>query len=165
MIIVDRALQQRERDGNPVRVAMVGAGSMGRGIALQILNSIPGMRLVAISNRHPEAAKRIYVEAGAQSVTAVDSVAQLEVALEREEYAVTDDPVILCEARGIDAILEVTGSIEFAANVVLKAIENRKHTIIMNAELDRTWDAYSRFTRTEPELSSPTQTGTSPASS
>jgi predicted homoserine dehydrogenase-like protein len=138
MIIVDRALEQRERDRNPVRVAMVGAGSMGRGIALQILNSIPGMRLVAISNRHPEAAKRIYAEAGAKSATAVDSVAQLEAALEREEYAVTDNPVILCEARGIDAILEVTGTIEFAANVVLKALENRKHTIIMNAELDGT---------------------------
>jgi predicted homoserine dehydrogenase-like protein len=138
MIIVDRALQERERDRNPVRVAMIGAGFMGRGIALQILNFISGMRLVAISNRHPEAAKRIYAEAGAKSVTAVDNVAQLEAALDREEYSVTDNPVILCEARGIDAILEVTGSIEFAANVVLKAIENRKHTIIMNAELDGT---------------------------
>ena len=138
MIIVDRALQQRERDKNPVRVGMVGAGFMGRGIALQILNSIPGMRLVAISNRHPEAAKKVYAEAGAKSVKAVDSVDELEAAMEREEYAVTDDPMILCEAKGIDAILEVTGSIEFAAKVVLKAIENRKHTIIMNAELDGT---------------------------
>jgi predicted homoserine dehydrogenase-like protein len=138
MIIVDRALEQRERDKNPVRVAMVGAGFMARGIALQILNSIPGMRLVAISNRHPEAAKRIYAEAGAKSVIDVDTVAQLEAALEREQYAVTDDPMILCAAKGIDAILEVTGSIEFAANVVVKAIENRKHTIIMNAELDGT---------------------------
>jgi predicted homoserine dehydrogenase-like protein len=138
MIIIDRALQERERDGNPVRVAMVGAGFMGRGIALQILNSIPGMRLVAISNRHPEAAKRIYAEAGAKSVTTVDTVAQVEAALQREEYAVTDNPAILCQARGVDAILEVTGSIEFAAHVVLEAIENRKHTIIMNAELDGT---------------------------
>lgn len=138
MIIVDRALQQRERDKNPVRVAMVGAGFMGRGIALQILNSIPGMRLVAISNRHPEAAKKVYAEAGAKCVKTVDSVEQLEATLGRAEYAVTDDPRILCEAKGIDAILEVTGSIEFAANVVLRAIENRKHTIIMNAELDGT---------------------------
>jgi predicted homoserine dehydrogenase-like protein len=138
MIIVDRALQERGRNKNPVRVAMVGAGFMARGIALQILNSVPGMRLVAISNRHPEAAKRIYSEAGAKSVISVDSVAQLEAALDREQYAVTDDPMILCAAQGIDAILEVTGSIEFAANVVLSAINNRKHTIIMNAELDGT---------------------------
>jgi len=138
VIIVDRALEERARNHNPVRVAMVGAGAMGRGIALQIFSAVPGMRLVAISNRHPEAARKVYAEAGARSVVSVDSVAKLEEALWREEYVVTDDPTILCEAKGIDAILEVTGSIEFAADVVLKAIENRKHVIIMNAELDGT---------------------------
>ena len=35
MILVDRALARRKREGKPVRVAMVGAGFMGRGIALQ----------------------------------------------------------------------------------------------------------------------------------
>ena len=35
MIIVDTALQKREAEGQPIRVAMVGAGFMGRGIALQ----------------------------------------------------------------------------------------------------------------------------------
>jgi predicted homoserine dehydrogenase-like protein len=138
MIIVDRELEERRRTNNPVRLGMVGAGFMGRGIALQILNAVPGIRLAAISNRHPDAAKRVYAEAGAESVITVDSVSQLESALARKEYAVTDDPMILCEAAGLDAILEVTGSIEFAANVVLRAIENRKHVIIMNAELDGT---------------------------
>ena len=46
MIIVDRALEQREREGNPIRVALVGAGFMGRGIALQIVTATPGMDLV-----------------------------------------------------------------------------------------------------------------------
>ena len=50
MIIVDKALQEREKEGRPVRVALVGAGFMGRGIALQILSAMAGMRLVAISN-------------------------------------------------------------------------------------------------------------------
>lgn len=39
MIILDRALERRERDGNPVRVAMVGAGYMGRGIAFQMVTA------------------------------------------------------------------------------------------------------------------------------
>ena len=51
MIIVDRLLRQREADGKPVRVGMVGAGFMARGVANQIVNSVPGMRLVAIANR------------------------------------------------------------------------------------------------------------------
>ena len=49
MIIVDTALAKRLQAGNPVRVAMVGAGYMARGIALQILTAMPGIRLVAIS--------------------------------------------------------------------------------------------------------------------
>jgi hypothetical protein len=41
MILVDTALQKREDAGQPIRVGMVGAGFMGRGIALQILGSVP----------------------------------------------------------------------------------------------------------------------------
>jgi predicted homoserine dehydrogenase-like protein len=52
MIIIDKALERRQQEGNPVRVAMIGAGFMGRGIALQIFTAVPGMELVAISNRH-----------------------------------------------------------------------------------------------------------------
>ena len=57
MIIVDSALEEREQQGRPVRVGMVGAGFMARGIALQILGPVRGMELVAISNRDPERAR------------------------------------------------------------------------------------------------------------
>ena len=32
MIIVDNALKERERQGRPIRVGMVGAGFMGQGL-------------------------------------------------------------------------------------------------------------------------------------
>src|SRR5664280_3328264 len=54
VIIVDTALRAREAAGNPIRVGMVGCGFMGRGVANQIVNSTPGMALVAIANRHVE---------------------------------------------------------------------------------------------------------------
>jgi len=138
MIIVDTALAKRQAEGKPVRVGMVGAGFMGRGIALQMAHSVPGMRLVAIANRHLEGARRAYVEAGSGEPKVVETAKQLADAIDRGEYAITDDPMLLCEARAIDAIIEVTGTIEHGAHVVLKAIENRKHVIMMNAELDST---------------------------
>ncbi|HEY9634328.1 MAG TPA: SAF domain-containing protein [Coleofasciculaceae cyanobacterium] len=138
MIIVDKALQAREEAGNPVKVAMIGAGFMGRGIANQILNSVPGMKLVAISNRSIDEAKRAYAEAGAEDVKVVDTVSELEDAIAKGQYAITDDAMLLCKADGIDAIVEVTGAIEFGAHVVMEAIANRKHIILMNAELDGT---------------------------
>jgi predicted homoserine dehydrogenase-like protein len=117
---------------------MVGAGFMARGIAMQILKSVPGMELVAIANRSVDKAHRAYAEAGDSNARLVDSVSGLEAALERGEHAVTSDPLLLCDARGIDAIIEVTGAVEHSAHVAMRAIENRKHVILMNAELDGT---------------------------
>ena len=138
MIIVDRALQECLANGNPVRVAMTGAGFMGRGIANQIINSVPGMRLVAIANRHLEGARRAYTEAGVESVEEIETVSGLEEAIDRGQYAITEDASLLCQAEQIDALVEVTGTIEYAAEIVMKAISNRKHVILMNAELDGT---------------------------
>jgi len=138
VIIVDNALAKRQEQGNPVCVAMIGAGFMGRGIALQIQNYVPGMELVAIANRHLDGAKRAYQEAGIQNVSEVESSAQLEDAIAQRRFAVTEDAMLVCEAEGIDAVIEVTGAVEFGSRVALKAIENGKHVILMNAELDGT---------------------------
>lgn len=138
MIIVDTALQKRHAAGNPVRVAMVGAGFMARGIALQINMSVPGMELIAISNRHIDGARRAYEEAGITDICEVATVQQLEEAMARKQVAITEDPLLMCDAEGIDAIIEVTGVVEFGAEVVLRAIKNHKHVIMMNAELDGT---------------------------
>lgn len=138
MIIVDRALQECLAAGNPVRVAMTGAGFMGRGIANQIINSVPGMELVAIANRHLTGAVRAYKEAGIEEVREVNAIPALEESIANGQYAVTEDAKLLCQAEQVDAIIEVTGTIEYAAEIVMEAIANRKHVILMNAELDGT---------------------------
>lgn len=138
MIIIDTALQKRAEENNPVKVAMIGAGFMGRGIANQICNSVPGMELVAIYNRSLEKAKRAYREAGIDNFYYVDSKNILEDNIKSKKFSVTDNPYILCEAEGIDAIIEVTGTIELSSHLILKAFENKKHVILMNAEVDGT---------------------------
>jgi predicted homoserine dehydrogenase-like protein len=138
MFIVDTALQARAEAGNPIRVGMIGAGFMGRGIANQIVNSVPGMELVAIFNRSVDGAKRAYTEAGIEEVKVVTTVGELEESIAQGKYAVTDDAMLICQAGGIDAIVEVTGAIDFGAKVVLEAIAHKKHVVLMNAELDGT---------------------------
>ncbi|MEH2347696.1 MAG: Gfo/Idh/MocA family oxidoreductase [Nostoc sp.] len=138
MIIIDRALQARAAAGNPIKVGMIGAGFMGRGIANQIVNSVPGMELVAISNRQIDAAKQAYSEAGIEEIQVVATVSELEDAIANGKYAVTEDAKLLCRAEGIEAIIEVTGAVEFGAHIVMEAIAHCKHVIMMNAELDGT---------------------------
>jgi predicted homoserine dehydrogenase-like protein len=136
--MIDAALKEREQEGNPIQVGMVGAGYMGRGIALQIQKYTKGMNLVAISNRTLSKAEQAYRAAGVGNIKPVETVTQLEDIIAQNKFAITDDPMLLCEARNIDALVEVTGTIEHSAHVVIKAIENKKHVVLMNAELDAT---------------------------
>lgn len=138
MMIVDTALQQREREGKPIRVALVGAGYMGRGITQQMVNCMVGMKLVAIANRSLAGAERAYTEAGATMLQPVETVAQLENAIAKGVYAITNNPLLLCQAENVDAVIEATGEVEFAAHVAMEAIQNHKHLILIDAELDAT---------------------------
>lgn len=138
MFIIDTALKSRQELGNPVKVAMVGAGFMGWGIANQIVNYLPGMELVAVSSRNLASANKAYAEAGIFDPLEVTTQSALEDAIQAGQPAVTDNAMLLCQAEGIDALIEVTGTIEFAAGIVLEAIANGKHIVLMNAELDGT---------------------------
>lgn len=138
MIIVDQALEKRQRENRPIRVGMIGAGFMARGIALQMFTAVQGMRLVAISNRSLDGAVRAYREAGIEQPTTVESVRKLEDKIETGHFAVTDDALLLSRAANIDVVIEVTGAIEFGAQVVIEAIKHGKHVVMMNAELDGT---------------------------
>ena len=136
MIIIDTALQKRLAQGNPVRVALVAAGYMGRGIALEILRAFPGIRLAVIVNRTVDQAERAYREAGASEFRPVASPAELDKAIADGAYAVTDDPTVACRARGIEAVIETSGDVEYGSLVALEALKNGKHVILMNAETD-----------------------------
>jgi predicted homoserine dehydrogenase-like protein len=133
---VDIALQKRETSGNPIRVGIIGAGATGRAIALQLGTPVPGMRLVAISNRTLEHAERSIQEAGFHKWERVNSANEAEEQIARGVLALTTDPAVLTSCKAIDIVVEVTGSIEPAANVVLDALKHRKHVVLVNAELD-----------------------------
>lgn len=138
MVIVDTALERCEREGKPIRVALVGAGYMGRGIALEMISSIRGMRLVAIANRTLDEAGRAYRNAGIDEVRIVENATQLDDAIAGGKCAITDDPATLCSAENVDVVIEATGQIERGARTTLEAIRHGKHVVLMNAELDAT---------------------------
>src|SRR5690348_14922060 len=119
MVIIDNALQQREADGRPIRVGFVGAGFMARGLANQILNVTPGIRLAAISNRHVERASEVYRYAGAADPLIADSQSALDAEIAASRPVVTGDASLLCQSEQIDVLIDLTGAVEFGAQVAL----------------------------------------------
>jgi len=137
VIIVDRALAARAEQGKPIRVGMVGAGFMGQGLTNQIENSVPGMRMAAVHNRHPERAFHVYRYAGRDPIGA-GTQAAVDEAIRRGQPVVAEDPMTICRSPEIDVVVDVTGSVEFGSQVILEAFRHGKPVVLMNAEVDAT---------------------------
>jgi predicted homoserine dehydrogenase-like protein len=138
LTIVDSGLKMREEQNKPIRVAMIGAGFMGQGLTNQITNSVPGMRMVAVQNRHPEKAFHVYRYSGINDIVEATSQTQVDEAIRSGKAVVTEDPLLLARSEHVDVLVDVTGSVEFGAHVLLEAFKHGKDVILMNAELDAT---------------------------
>lgn len=139
MMVIDRLLMERESSGRPIRLGMIGAGFQARGVALQLVSRrAPGIRLCAISNRRIDAARQAFLQAGSSEPKIVDSPSQLSDCVAQDIPSIAEDATILTDCQELDAILEVTGSVEYAASAVLRAIAHGKPVVMMNAELDGT---------------------------
>ena len=136
MIIVDRALERREQEGRPVRLAVTGAGFINRGMTNRIVNHTKGMELSVIVNRTAANAVRCYAEAGIDDPVEVNTVTELTAAVEAGRPAYTSDYTVATQCELIDCVIEGTGTIHYAAPVVLDAIANGRHVVMLNAELD-----------------------------
>jgi predicted homoserine dehydrogenase-like protein len=138
MIVIDTALKARHASGHPIRVGIIGAGFMGQGLTNQILNSVPGMDVVAIYNRAGERALNVFRYAGRTDAVVAETQKKLDQAIEAGQPVVTEDPYLLAHSPLIDVLVDVTGSVELGARVILKAFKHGKDVVLMNAEIDAT---------------------------
>ena len=135
-ISVYASMQRREEEGNPIRVGIIGAGATGRAIALQLGTPVPGMRIAGIANRTPKHAERSFREAGIEEWDSADTPEQAETSIRAGRPVLADDPTVLTRCAAVDLIVEVTGSVNFSAAVVLDAFDHGKSVVLVNAELD-----------------------------
>ncbi|MBP7832485.1 MAG: NAD(P)-dependent oxidoreductase [Candidatus Levybacteria bacterium] len=138
MIIVDTALQKRQDENKPIQVGLIGAGFMARGLALQIQNHTPGMRVAVIVNRTLQKATEAYEFAGIKNSKTVSTPQEVDEAISHNEFAVTSDPDAVIQSQKIDVIVDITGTIEYAADITFKSLKNKKHVVHLNAELEGT---------------------------
>jgi predicted homoserine dehydrogenase-like protein len=138
MIIVDTALEAREKEGRPIRVALIGAGFMSHGLANHIFNTTPGMRLAGVYNRRPQRAFDLFNYAGVKDVVSPKTQKEADLAMKEGIAVATDNAFFLARSPEIDVLVDVTGSVEFGAHVALEAFRHKKDVVLMNAEIDAT---------------------------
>jgi predicted homoserine dehydrogenase-like protein len=137
VIAIDTLLRQRQTDGRPVRMGLVGAGFMARGLVNQVVNSTPGVQLTVVCNRTPAKAHAVVTEAGATPVAA-ESLADVARIAGAGDVAVTDDTALVTGSDAVDVVVDATGAVAFGADLALAAIAGGKHLVLLNAEVDAT---------------------------
>jgi predicted homoserine dehydrogenase-like protein len=138
MIIVDTALEAREKEGRPIRVALIGAGFMSHGLANHIVNTTPGMRLVGVYNRRPQRAFDLCEYAGVKDVVSPTVQREVDLAIREGKTVATGDAFLLARSSEIDVLVDVTGSVEFGTRVAFEAFKHGKDVVLLNAEIDAT---------------------------
>lgn len=137
MIIVDKYLQEREAKGNKIKVGLFGAGEMAKGMVNQIMRYTPGMEVSVIANRTVSKAIEAYEYTG-NTATVCNDLKSLQENISANKLAVTQNAELLCEVDGLDLLVECTGTIHYAANLIMKAIEHKKNILLFNPEIDAT---------------------------
>jgi len=137
MIIVDKYLQERERENRPIRVGLWGAGEMAKGMVNQVMRFTPGMEVAAIANRTLSKAHEAYAYTG-HTAEECNDLESLQACISRGGFAVTQNAELLCAANGLDLLVECTGTIHYATALIMKAIENGRDVLLFNPEVDAT---------------------------
>ena len=121
--------------GRDFRIALVGAGQMGRGFASQ--SHRMGLAVAVISDIDPARIKQAYADLKlGEPVISVD-VAELNVAIEAGKPAGTTDANLISQLN-VDVVVEATGVPEIGAKVAYNSLINKKHVAVLNVECDVT---------------------------
>lgn len=137
----ERLAQRQAELGRPLRVALIGAGQMGMGMAAQVLR-MPGTALSAVIDIDPDRAVAALAQAGVTATTADSTDAAVRVIDDGGSVALRDADVI--GALPIDVVVEATGIPDVGARVFLSAVSNGIHYATLNVETDVTVGTYLR---------------------
>jgi predicted homoserine dehydrogenase-like protein len=115
-------LVEREKQGRPLRVGLIGAGKFGS-MYLSQARRTPGVRLTAVADLDPARAKEALRRVGWTDG-------------EMQSIAFTDDSAALIARSDVDIVIDATGSPAAGIAHVLTCCEHKKHIVMVNVEAD-----------------------------
>jgi predicted homoserine dehydrogenase-like protein len=117
-----RLLRQREAEGRPIRIGVIGCGKFAAMFLAQV-PATPGLRVAAIADLAPDRARTRLRDIGWRE----EQIAAT---------SITDDAAEILTAPAIEVIVEATGDALAGVGHALTAIAARKHLVMVNVEAD-----------------------------
>src|SRR5437899_1958096 len=126
-------LQEREAQGRPLRVGIIGAGKFGAMDMAQVPRK-PGVHLAGIADLSPANARASLARVGWKPEQC--AAASLDAALKERRTNVSDDGRALVAHPAMEIVVEATGNPIAAVEHALAALRNGKHVVMVTVEAD-----------------------------
>lgn len=139
MLNLNYHLEKLQEEGKFIRIGLVGAGQMGRGMVSQMF-LMKGIRICLVSDILVDNAVNSFKLAGIKNedIKIVDNIVDAQKAIEKGYFVATADSSIVTETPAIDVVIDATGVPEVGARLAFDAITNKKHIVMLNVETDVT---------------------------
>ena len=122
--------------GRNVRVALVGAGQMGRGFGYQIFR-MPGLSLSLVVDIDPDRIRSLFSDIGVKEVVISTDHKILSDAILAGKAAGTTTTEFIAELP-YDIVVEATGVPDVGAQVTYSCLQAKKDVAVLNVEMDVT---------------------------
>lgn len=138
MIGLNKELAEREVQGKPVRIGMIGAGQMGTDVVAET-KMMRGIEVIAVADIDIERAITSYQIAQVDGeVVVVETSAQADAAVAAGKRVAACDYRIITDMKNIDVMLEATGVPEIGTRAALRSARHGHDLSMMNVETDIT---------------------------
>ncbi len=134
---LNNRLKELEENNKRIKVSIVGAGLMGKGMVSQMM-LVKGMKpSLVVSNKISDAVEA-YTLAGIskEDIVVAKTLSEINIAMEKNKYVATDITDYATKANLVDVVVDATGVPNAGATIALDAIENKKHIVMLNVEAD-----------------------------
>ena len=122
--------------GRDVRVALVGAGQMGRGFGYQIFR-MPGLSLALVVDIDPDRIRSLFSDIGIRDVVISTDPKVLSDAILSGKPTGTTTTEFIAELP-YDIVVEATGIPDIGAQVAYSCLQAKKDVAVLNVEMDVT---------------------------
>ena len=133
-------LDQLKKVKSPIKIGIVGIGSIGRGMVLQS-SLTPGIECSAIADINLDKAINVAKQFN-YNYKVVNSISEMNEAIQNGYLAVCEDGDLIACSEQISVFIEATNSILGGALYGDKALDHNQHLIMMNYEADLMYGSY-----------------------
>ena len=136
---INNQLRMLEEKNKQIKVSLVGAGLMGKGMVSQMM-LMKGMIPSLVVSRKIEDAIESYTLAGVSKddIVIARNLTEINLAMEKDKFVVTDTAEYATKANLVDVVVDATGVPNTGAIIAMDAILNHKHIVMVNIEADVT---------------------------